>query len=48
MNILGLLSQFFSPHDEQLYPPCGMWCIGHIIALLITLVLIGVVVFINR
>ena len=48
MNILGLLSQFFSPHNEELYPPCGMWSFGHIIALIITLVLIGVVVFINR
>lgn len=48
MNILGLLSQFFSPHNEALYPPCGMWSFGHIIALIITLVLIGVVVFINR
>ena len=48
MKVLDLISDFFAPHNEELYPPCGMWSVEHIIALLITLILIGIVVYINR
>ena len=48
MTKINLFLDFFSPHNEELYPPCGMWSVAHIIALIVTLLLIGLVVYLNR
>ena len=43
-----VVQNFFAPRDKELYPPCGMWSPGHIIALIITLGLIVLAVYLTR
>ena len=46
--IYNLFSDFFAPHNEELYPPCGLFSLGHILSLVLCLLLVALVVFLNR
>ena len=43
--MIEIIEKFFAIRDKDLYPPCGMWSLGHIVALIVTLLLIGVAVY---
>ena len=43
--MIEIIEKFFAITVKELYPPCGMWSLEHIIALIVTLLLIGLFVF---
>jgi hypothetical protein len=43
--MIEIIEKFFAIRDKELYPPCGMWSLGHIVALIVTLLLIGVAIY---
>ena len=42
------VEKFFAIRDKDLYPPCGMWSLGHVLALIVTIFLIGFAVYLSR
>lgn len=43
--MIEIIESFFAITDNELYPLCGMWSLEHVIALIVTLLLIGLCVF---
>ena len=45
---MSLLFDFFAPHNEELYKPCGMFTLPHFIAIGILAIILSVLIYLSR